>query len=94
MFLKSSQVHRYATRNADTGIIFGSRDHNSIAYRVPKEWATLPANLRETKSFSGFKKQSKTQLLERYKQFTCEQAGCVVCLGGEGERATLQSGQE
>ena len=94
MFSRSSETHRYATRTAETGITLGTRDHNSIAYRAPKEWASLPVKLRETKSFSGFKEQSKKQLLQQYRGFKCEQVGCGICSGGEGGRAALQSGQE
>ena len=93
MFQKSSQLHRHATRSAGIGIALSSRDHSSISYRAPKEWALLPEKLREVKSFSGFKRQSKAQFFQQYGKFKCEQERCFVCQREERTRATLQSGQ-
>ena len=94
MFQKTSEVHRYATRTAGTGMALSSRDHCSIAFRAPREWASLPGKLREVKSLSGFKRKSKEQLFEQYKRYTCVQEGCFVCQRNERERTSSQSGQE
>ena len=36
-FQKSTEVHRYGTRQAERGMALSTRDQVSIAYRVPKE---------------------------------------------------------
>ena len=56
-------------------------DHCSIAYRVPKEWEMLPERLREVKSLSGFKRQSKMGFTSQYKEFKCYQGEYQVCKG-------------
>ena len=84
MLQRSSQVHQYATRTAERGIAMGSTDHCSIAYRVPKEWGMLPEELREVKSLSGFKRQSKITFTRQYKEFKYYQGECQVCKGDRG----------
>ena len=77
MFRKVSDVHGYSTRSAESGISRGA-DHKSLSYVVPKEWSTLPEELRALKSQSAFKKQSKKQILRQYEEFRCV-GGCGVC---------------
>ena len=90
---KSTQIHRYETRAARGGIALGSKNHNSIAYRVPKEWASLPEELKEVKSYAGFKRQSKKLLLQQYSQFKCEKPNCQECKSKVGGEAASRSGQ-
>ena len=70
-----------------------SNDKGSLRYRVPKEWAQLPEELKKHKSKAAFKRQSKKQLIQLYKDFLCCQIGCGVC-GGVGGNAASQIGQE
>ena len=34
-------VHGYGTRAARAGLYLSTRDHRSVGYRVPREWATM-----------------------------------------------------
>ena len=36
-----------------------TRDHRSVGYRVPKEWATLPEAQRGRGSLAAFKRESR-----------------------------------
>ena len=79
MLGKVKQTHGHNTRMAQTGIAFKSQDHKSIGYRIPKEWDSLSRSLKESKSLSGFKQQSKRDFLAGYAKFKCTTANCYVC---------------
>ena len=34
-------IHSYGTRTAGAGMVVGSRDYGTIAYKVPTEWKDL-----------------------------------------------------
>ena len=79
MLEKISQTHDHGTRLAKRGMFVSTRNHKQVGYRVPKEWETLPENLRGSATLGGFKKLSKKEFLEGYGQFKCAGAGCYVC---------------
>ena len=70
-------VHGYRTRAAGTGLHISTRDHRSVGYRVPKEWATLTEAQRGIRSLVAFKGVSKGGFVTDYASFRCR--GCVVC---------------
>ena len=72
-------AHEHNTRAARAGLYISAREHRSVGYRVPKEWATLSEVVRGIGSSTGFKKRSKRELLSRYEAFTCRERGCQVC---------------
>ena len=74
-------THGHNTRAARAGLYLSAREHRSVGYRVPKEWATLAEGLRGMGSSGGFKKRSKQDLLSRYSDLVCEDQGCRVCRG-------------
>ena len=76
-------VHRHATRSAGAGLHMSTRDHASVGYRVPKEWAGLSVELREVGSLAAFKRRSRGGFLWEYGVFVCETAGCRVCEVGQ-----------
>ena len=78
-------VHSHNTRAARTGVYISSRDHRVVGFRVPKEWDTLPQELKLTKSFTAFKKKSKEGFLREYREFSCSTQDCYVCGGGRSE---------
>ena len=84
MLGRVSNVHSHATRSATHDLYSGGRDHNSISYRVPKEWSGLTKGLKEQRSLTAFKRQSKTEFLTGYKAFSCGVTGCRVCGGNPG----------
>ena len=73
-------VHGHATRAAGAGLFLSTRDHRSVGYRVPKEWATVPEALRGAGTLATFKRTSRAGFLAGYGAFRC--GGCWVC--GEG----------
>ena len=83
MLGRIESVHEHNTRAARAGLYLSAREHRSIGYRVPKEWATLPEELSSLCSLSGFKRRSKKEFLDIYVSFECEVRGCRVC-GGVG----------
>ena len=58
------------------------RDHGSVGYRVPKEWASLTDAQRGVRSLAGFKRGSKAGFLSEYGAFVCAVRGCYVCGAG------------
>ena len=74
-------THGHNTRAASVGLFISAREHRSIGYRVPKEWATLPEGVRSLTSGDGFKRRSKKEFIDRYATFVCEDRGCHVCRG-------------
>ena len=70
-------VHGHRTRAAGTGLCLSSRDHRSVGYRVPKEWATLTEGQRRVGSLAAFKRGSEGGFMAEYAAFSCQ--GCVVC---------------
>ena len=61
-----------------------SRDHGSVGYRVPREWATLTEAQREVGSLGAFKRGSGALFLAGYRGFRCLVRGCGVCLQNDG----------
>ena len=84
MLRRVGGVHGHATRSAGSGLFLSTRDHRSVGYRVPKEWATLPEDQRGTRSIAAFKRQSKAGFLAGYGAFVCGVVGCRACAGGGG----------
>ena len=82
MLGRVSDIHSYATRSATRDLYPASRDHNSISYKIPKEWSGLKKGLKEQRSLAAFKRQSKAEFLAGYKAFSCRGVGCRVCDGG------------
>ena len=83
MLGRTESAHGHNTRAARAGIYLSAREHRSVGYRVPKEWASLSERVRGIGSSAGFKRQSKREFLNVYKVFTCQERGCRVC-GGLG----------
>ena len=81
MLRRVDSVHGYATRSAGGGIHVGTRDHRSIGFRVPKEWAGLTAEERGGRSLAAFKRRSRDGFLREYGLFACGALDCVVCEG-------------
>ena len=82
MLSRVSDVHGYGTRSARAGLHLSSRDHGSVGYRVPEEWATLEEGQRGMGSLAGFKKGSREGFLKGYGAVVC--GGCYVCRDGDG----------
>ena len=80
MFKRSNEIHGHATRSARAGIYLPTRDHRSISYRVPTEWASLTEEVRQARSLAAFKRRSKAEFLEKYRSFKCENRNCQVCI--------------
>ena len=47
-------------------MFLSTRDHGSLKYRVPKEWAGLPESLRATGSLVAFKRGLRGGFLAEY----------------------------
>ena len=73
-------VHGYGTRSAGAGLYLSTRDHRSVGFRVPKEWATLTEAQRGVGSLGAFKRESKGGFLAGYGAFQCR-GGCGICPG-------------
>ena len=83
MLSRVGDVHGHATRSARVGMHVGTRDHRSVGYRVPVEWAGMAGELREVGSLAAFKKRSRAGFLGGYGMFACMLSECAVC-GGPG----------
>ena len=74
VFLFTSSVHQYATRQASQGYLFMSRKNSlqyglkSIRYLGVTLWNALPVELRNAPSKTSFKVKLKIYLLEKAKQ--------------------------
>ena len=79
MLQRVGDVHGYGTRRAGRGIHVGTRDHRSIGYRAPKEWASLAREDREAGSLAAYKRRSRAGFLGEYAGFVCDAAACGVC---------------
>ena len=77
MLGRTGEVHGHRTRSARTGLYLATKDHRSVGYRVPKEWATLTEVERGVGSLAAFKRGSKGGFLAEYAAFEC--GGCIVC---------------
>ena len=84
MLGRTGSVHGHATRSARAGLFLSSRDHRSVGYRVPKEWATLMEAQRAVGSLAAFKRGSRDGFLRGYGSFVCTDRGCGVCHWGVG----------
>ena len=88
MLSKVSDTHRHNTRAAKNGLSLSSLDHRSLGYRVPKEWLSLPDEVREMSSLTGLKRKSKDNFLEIYKSFKCNSSVCTICYEGMSQRGS------
>ena len=79
MLGKVKDAHGHSTRSAQLGIALKTKDHRSIAYRIPKEWEACSKTQKETRSITGFKLQSKKEFLAQYAEFKCNVKHCFVC---------------
>ena len=59
MLSRAADVHGYGARSARQGLHSASRDHRSVGYRVPTEWASLTEEQRGMGSLAGFKRRSR-----------------------------------
>ena len=66
-----SNVHGHGTRSARAGLFLSTRDHRSVAYRVPKEWASMGEEQRGVRSLGAFKRRSREGFLSEYGSFVC-----------------------
>ena len=82
MLGRVDDVHGHGTRSARAGLYLSSRDHGSVGYRVPTEWATLDGALRGVGSLAAFKRGSRAGFLAEYAAAAC--AGCYVCMEQRG----------
>ena len=82
MLNRVSVIHGHSTRGAANGIYASSRDHCSLNYRLPNEWASMERGFREEGSLMAFKRRSKREFVAGYKAFKCLEVGCRVC--GDG----------
>ena len=80
MLGRARDVHGYATRSAATGLALQTRDHRSVGYRIPREWASLTEAQREARGLASFKRESRGAFLAGYGGVKC--AGCWVCQTG------------
>ena len=93
MLGRVGDVHGHATRSARSGLFLSTRDHRSVGYRIPKEWATVAEVQRQLGSVAAFKRSSRAGFLAGYGGFECRVGGCRVCArGGTGDEG--QRGQE
>ena len=90
MLVRVEDVHGYGTRSARTGVHVSTRDHGSVGYRIPGEWATLEEDQRRAVSLAGFKRGSRVGFLKGYGAVVC--GGCYVCRGDEAFLFTYQRG--
>ena len=77
--LPQRNVHGYGTQPAGRRIHVATRDHRSVGYRVPKEWAGVSREDREVRSIAAFKRRSRAGFLAGYGRFVCDVGGCGVC---------------
>ena len=74
-------VHSYGTRRAGAGLYISTRDHRSVGYRVPSEWAAVPAELRGLGSLAAFKRAYRAGFIRDYRLSVCDVRNCYVCGG-------------
>ena len=93
MLGRVGDLHGYGTRLARDGISVSTRDHGSVGYRVPGEWALLTGELRAVASLGGFKRRSRAGFLAEYGAMVCRMRDYYVCRGS-GEVGGMQRGQQ
>ena len=81
MLERVESVHSYGTRGAGAGLYVSTRDHRSVGYMVPSEWAALPAGLREARSIAAFRRSSRAGFIKDYRLNECGVRDCYVCGG-------------
>ena len=79
MLRRTADVHGYATRSAGSGLALTTRDHRSVGYRVPREWASLTEAQRGVGTLAAFKRGSRGGFLQEYGAYRCRVVGCGVC---------------
>ena len=84
MLGRVGDVHDHGTRSARAGLFLSTRDHRSVGYRVPKEWASLAGEQRGVRSLAAFKRRSREGFLSEYGSFVCGVRACYVCSQGCG----------
>ena len=90
MLGRTGEVHGYATRSARSGLFLSTRDHRSVGYRVPKEWAALTEELRGIGSLAAFKRGSRAGFLGGMGHLCVGWRG-VGCVGGRGGLITVRA---
>ena len=83
MLDRVGDVHGYATKTVRSGMFVSTRDHMSVGYRVPREWAGLSGAHRAAGSLAAFTGGSRGGFLAGYRAFDCGIRGCAVCGGGD-----------
>ena len=73
MLSRAGDVHSYATRSARSGLALTTRDHRSVGYRIPREWASTDQALRGWGPWARFR----------------EGPGLVFCLAMRGSSVRL-----
>ena len=89
MLSRKGDVHGYGTRSARGGIHVGTRDHRSVGFRVPGEWALLPEGERRVGNLGAFKRGSRAGFLRDYGAFVCGVRECGVCSWPGVDRTVL-----
>ena len=79
MLERVERVHSYGTRGAGVGLYISTRDHRSVGYRVPSEWASLSVELRGASSLAAFKRTSRAGFIRDYSLSVCNVRNCYVC---------------
>ena len=78
--LASRINHSHHTRGSKINLAVNSSNHQSLNYILPTHWNSLPITLKESKSISSFKVNSKKDLLAPYSAFKCTTRNCRSCL--------------
>ena len=76
---KIRDIHGHNTRSARRDLFVSTSDQRSIGYRIPKEWQSIPEDLKKLGSLTGLKKKSKQGFINKYKSFQCEISDCYIC---------------
>ena len=92
MLGRVGDVHGYGTRSARAGLFLATRDHGSVGYRIPREWASLTEGQRGVGSLGGFKRGSKGGFLAEYGAVVCRVRDCYVCGAVDAQRGADEEG--
>ena len=71
--------HSHNTRGSQSNLVIRTSDHKSLRYTVPKQWNSLPMDLKQTTTIGAFKNNSKKDLLAPYSAFVCTTKNCHSC---------------
>ena len=76
---KISEIHGHNTRSARRDFFVSTSDQRCLGYRIPKEWQSIPDDVKKIGSLTGFKKKSKQEFIDKYKSFLCKTSDCYIC---------------